>query len=84
MHAFLFYPVLQYKTNLIPVLQTPDSNKQHNFVYLMPDEDHPKGYTVLLDLTPRPDIHYKIYPGSSHQMNVLGIVIFSATMGETF
>ncbi|XP_017334046.1 excitatory amino acid transporter 5 [Ictalurus punctatus] len=71
----------QYKTNLIPVLQTPDSNKQHNFVYLMPDEDHPKGYTVLLDLTPRPDIHYKIYPGSSHQMNVLGIVIFSATMG---
>ncbi|KAF4083363.1 hypothetical protein AMELA_G00140470 [Ameiurus melas] len=71
----------QYKTNLIPVIQTPDNNKQHNFVYLMPDEDHPKGHTVLLDLTPPPDIHYKIYPGSSHQMNVLGIVIFSATMG---
>ncbi|XP_060797640.1 excitatory amino acid transporter 5 isoform X1 [Neoarius graeffei] len=71
----------QYKTDLVPILKTQDSNKQHNFVYLTPDDDHPKGHTVLLDLTPPPDIHYKIYPGSSHQMNVLGIVIFSAIMG---
>ncbi|XP_053368978.1 excitatory amino acid transporter 5 [Clarias gariepinus] len=71
----------QYKTDLIPVIKPQASNKQHSFVYLMPDEDHPMGHTVLLDLTPPPDVHYKMYPGSSHQMNVLGIVIFSATMG---
>ncbi|KAK3533518.1 hypothetical protein QTP70_023342, partial [Hemibagrus guttatus] len=71
----------QYKTDLIPLLKTQDSIKQHNLVYLMPDDDHPDGHQVFLDLTPPPDIHYKAYPGSSHQMNVLGIVIFSATMG---
>ncbi|KAI5626669.1 excitatory amino acid transporter 5 [Silurus asotus] len=71
----------QYKTDLIPVVKTQVSDKQHNFLYLMPDEDHRKGHTVLLDLTPPPEVHYKVYPGSSHQMNVLGIVIFSATMG---
>ncbi|XP_027025670.1 excitatory amino acid transporter 5 [Tachysurus fulvidraco] len=71
----------QYKTELIPLLKTQDSIKQHNLVYLMPHDDHPDGHQVLLDLTPPPDVHYKVYPGSSHQMNVLGIVIFSATMG---
>lgn len=49
---------------------------------MMPDDDHPKGRMVLLELTPPPDIDYKTRPGSSQQMNVLGIVIFSATMGK--
>ncbi|KTG33213.1 hypothetical protein cypCar_00021081 [Cyprinus carpio] len=40
-----------------------------------------QGRTVLLELTPPPDIEYKTRPSSSQQMNVLGIVIFSATMG---
>lgn len=34
-----------------------------------------------LDLTPPPEIVYKSEPGTSDGMNVLGIVIFSATMG---
>ncbi|KAL7867266.1 hypothetical protein AOLI_G00150800 [Acnodon oligacanthus] len=71
----------QYKTDLIPILRTQATTKQPSFVYLMPDEENPKGRTVLLELTPPPDIHYKTIPGSSQQMNVLGIVIFSATMG---
>ncbi|XP_051957409.1 excitatory amino acid transporter 5-like isoform X2 [Xyrauchen texanus] len=71
----------QYKTDLIPILKTPVITGRPNFVYLMPDEDNPKGRTVLLELTPPPDIEYKTRPGSSQQMNVLGIVIFSATMG---
>ncbi|XP_036442309.1 excitatory amino acid transporter 5 [Colossoma macropomum] len=71
----------QYKTDLIPIVKTQVTTKQPSFVYLMPDEENPKGRTVLLELTPPPDIHYKTIPGSSQQMNVLGIVIFSATMG---
>ncbi|XP_062868572.1 excitatory amino acid transporter 5 isoform X2 [Trichomycterus rosablanca] len=71
----------QYRTDHIPDVKFQDSSKQHNFVYLMPDEDHPMGHLVRLELTPPPDVQYKTSPGSSQQMNVLGIVIFSATMG---
>uniref|UniRef100_A0A8B9KZB4 Amino acid transporter n=1 Tax=Astyanax mexicanus TaxID=7994 RepID=A0A8B9KZB4_ASTMX len=72
----------QYQTDLIPLVRAQvGSTKQPSFVYLMPDEENPKGHSVLLELTPSPDIHYKSVPGSSPQMNVLGIVIFSATMG---
>ncbi|XP_056108617.1 excitatory amino acid transporter 5 [Rhinichthys klamathensis goyatoka] len=71
----------QYKTDLIPILKTPVNTGRPNFVYLMPDDDNRKGRTMLLELTPAPDIQYKTRPGSSQQMNVLGIVIFSATMG---
>ncbi|KAL7855075.1 hypothetical protein SRHO_G00172650 [Serrasalmus rhombeus] len=71
----------QYKTDLIPIIKTQVTTKQPSFLYLMPDEENPKGRTVLLELTPPPDMHYKTIPGSSQQMNVLGIVIFSATMG---
>lgn len=49
----------------------------------MPDYENPKmGHPVFLELTPPPEILYKIVPGRSNGMNVLGIVIFSATMGE--
>ncbi|XP_042622948.1 excitatory amino acid transporter 5-like isoform X1 [Cyprinus carpio] len=71
----------QYKTDIIPIMKTPVNTGRPNFVYLMPDEENPKGRTVLLELTPPPDIEYKTRPSSSQQMNVLGIVIFSATMG---
>ncbi|XP_062252352.1 excitatory amino acid transporter 5-like [Platichthys flesus] len=71
----------QYKTDLIPILKVQTRTVQPNFVYLVPDEDDPKGRTVYLELTPPPEITYKTKPGSSQQMNVLGIVIFSATMG---
>ncbi|CAG5862811.1 unnamed protein product [Menidia menidia] len=71
----------QYKTDLIPILKVPTKTIQPNFVYVIPDDDDPKGRTVYLELTPPPDVMYKTSPGSSQQMNVLGIVIFSATMG---
>ncbi|PWA31585.1 hypothetical protein CCH79_00020019 [Gambusia affinis] len=73
--------LLQYKTDLIPILRVPTKTIQPNFVYVVPDDNVPKGRTVYLELTPPPDVIYKTSPGSSQQMNVLGIVIFSATMG---
>lgn len=73
---------LQYKTDLIPILKVPTKTIQPNFVYVIPDDNDPKGHMVYLELTPPPDVIYKTSPGSSQQMNVLGIVIFSATMGE--
>ncbi|KAM8875950.1 excitatory amino acid transporter 5-like isoform 2-T2 [Spinachia spinachia] len=71
----------QYKTDLIPILKVPAITLQPNFVYVIPDDSNPKGQMVYLELTPPPDVTYKTSPGSSQQMNVLGIVIFSATMG---
>ncbi|XP_029286239.1 excitatory amino acid transporter 5-like isoform X1 [Cottoperca gobio] len=71
----------QYKTDLVPILKVSTRTVQPNFVYVFPDESDPKGRTVYLELTPPPDITYKTSPGTSQQMNVLGIVIFSATMG---
>uniref|UniRef100_A0A3Q3ADC3 Amino acid transporter n=1 Tax=Kryptolebias marmoratus TaxID=37003 RepID=A0A3Q3ADC3_KRYMA len=71
----------QYKTDLIPILKVPTKTIQPNFVYVVPDDSDPKGRTVYLELTPPPEVIYKTSPGSSQQMNVLGIVIFSATMG---
>ncbi|CAL8297620.1 unnamed protein product [Arctogadus glacialis] len=73
----------QYRTDLIPIVQT-DSGKesQANYVYVMPDYHNPQlGHPVFLEITPAPNIKYKIIPGNSKGMNVLGIVIFSATMG---
>uniref|UniRef100_A0A8C9XA55 Amino acid transporter n=1 Tax=Sander lucioperca TaxID=283035 RepID=A0A8C9XA55_SANLU len=72
---------LQYKTDLVPILKVPTRTVQPNFVYVFPDESNPKGRMVFLELTPPPDVTYKTSPGASGQMNVLGIVIFSATMG---
>ncbi|TKS75232.1 Excitatory amino acid transporter 5 [Collichthys lucidus] len=71
----------QYKTDLVPILKVPTKTIQSNFVYVIPDDSDPKGRTVYLELTPPPEITYKTSPGTSQQMNVLGIVIFSATMG---
>lgn len=71
----------QYKTDLIPVLKVPTRTVQPSFIYVVPDESDPKGHTVYLELTPPPEVVYKTSPGSSQQMNVLGIVVFSATMG---
>ncbi|XP_059923234.1 excitatory amino acid transporter 5 isoform X2 [Gadus macrocephalus] len=71
----------QYKTDLLPILKLPARTVKPNFVYVVPDDSDPSGRTVYLELTPPPEIHYKTSPGSSQQMNVLGIVIFSATMG---
>ncbi|XP_061680739.1 excitatory amino acid transporter 5 isoform X1 [Syngnathoides biaculeatus] len=71
----------QYKTDLVQILKVPARSVTPNFVYVVPGEGDGKGRTVLLELTPPPEVTYKTGPGSSQQMNVLGIVIFSATMG---
>ncbi|XP_049586311.1 excitatory amino acid transporter 5 isoform X2 [Syngnathus scovelli] len=68
----------QYKTDLVPILKVPARTVTPNFVYVLPAAE---GRTVMLELTPPPQVTYKTNPGSSQQMNVLGIVIFSATMG---
>ncbi|XP_037105289.1 excitatory amino acid transporter 5 isoform X3 [Syngnathus acus] len=68
----------QYKTDLVPILKVPARTVTPNFVYMLPAAE---GRTVVLELTPPPQVTYKTNPGSSQQMNVLGIVIFSATMG---
>ncbi|XP_055004105.1 excitatory amino acid transporter 5-like, partial [Boleophthalmus pectinirostris] len=72
----------QYRTDLIPMVQNNDvENSQANFVYVMPDYHNPQlGHPVFLEITPAPDIKYKMVPSTSKGMNVLGIVIFSATM----
>ncbi|XP_077441115.1 solute carrier family 1 member 8a isoform X2 [Vanacampus margaritifer] len=71
----------QYKTDLVPILKVPTRMLTPNFVYVVPGDAEVKGRTVVLELTPAPEVTYKTSPGSSQQMNVLGIVIFSATMG---
>ncbi|XP_063076502.1 solute carrier family 1 member 8b [Engraulis encrasicolus] len=72
----------QYKTDLVPLVQSTTKDSQANYVYIMPDYENPRmGHPVFLEITPAPEIKYKVKPGSSKQMNVLGIVIFSATMG---
>uniref|UniRef100_A0A671VD76 Amino acid transporter n=1 Tax=Sparus aurata TaxID=8175 RepID=A0A671VD76_SPAAU len=73
----------QYRTDLVPIVQNADvKESQANYVYVMPDYHNPQlGHPVFLEITPAPDIKYKIVPSTSKGMNVLGIVIFSATMG---
>ncbi|CAL8274474.1 unnamed protein product [Merluccius merluccius] len=73
----------QYRTDLVPmVLSSGQKESQANYVYVMPDYHNPNlGHPVFLEITPAPDVKYKIVPGNSKGMNVLGIVIFSATMG---
>ena len=80
---FFFVP-LQYRTDLVPIVQNADvKESQANYVYVMPDYHNPQlGHPVFLEITPAPDIKYKIVPSTSKGMNVLGIVIFSATMGK--
>ncbi|XP_072314368.1 excitatory amino acid transporter 5-like [Eucyclogobius newberryi] len=72
----------QYRTDLIPIVRTNEVESQANFVYVMPDYHNPQlGHPLFLEITPAPDIQYKMVPSTSKGMNVLGIVIFSATMG---
>ncbi|KAK6325364.1 hypothetical protein J4Q44_G00047060 [Coregonus suidteri] len=72
----------QYRTDLVPIVASSVVESQANYVYVMPDHNNPQlGHPVFLEITPAPDIKYKIVPGHSSGMNVLGIVIFSATMG---
>uniref|UniRef100_A0AAZ3Q066 Amino acid transporter n=1 Tax=Oncorhynchus tshawytscha TaxID=74940 RepID=A0AAZ3Q066_ONCTS len=50
-------------------------------IYGIQDDNGTELQNFSLDLTPPPDVYFKTLPGTSDGMNVLGIVIFSATMG---
>nr|XP_056700644.1 excitatory amino acid transporter 5-like [Euleptes europaea] len=76
----------QYRTVLVPVLKVPGSAKiplkSLSYVYFAPDAENPKiQQPVLLEITPSPEMTYQTVPGTNSEMNVLGIVIFSATLG---
>ncbi|KAI1883148.1 hypothetical protein AGOR_G00242240 [Albula goreensis] len=51
------------------------------FIYGIQDDNGSDIQNFSLDLTPPPDVIFRTLPGTSEGMNVLGIVIFSATMG---
>lgn len=52
------------------------------FIYGIQDDNSTDIQSFFLDLTPPPDVVFRTLPGTSDGMNVLGIVIFSATMGK--
>lgn len=53
-------------------------------IYGIRDDNGSDVQNFSLDLTPSPDVLVKTKEGTSDGMNVLGIVIFSATMGNAF
>ncbi|XP_010001713.1 PREDICTED: excitatory amino acid transporter 5-like [Chaetura pelagica] len=76
----------QYRTVIVPVVKSPGfpkiPGKSLSFIYFAPDDKNPEIHQpVLLELTPAPEMTYRTLPGTSNEMNVLGIVIFSATIG---
>ncbi|KAJ4937209.1 hypothetical protein JOQ06_001788 [Pogonophryne albipinna] len=79
----------QYRTQrvaeLIPkptVAQLLDETTTRRvYIYGIQDDNGTDIQNFSLDLTPPPDVIMKTSPGTSEGMNVLGIVIFSATMG---
>uniref|UniRef100_A0A674CV84 Amino acid transporter n=2 Tax=Salmo trutta TaxID=8032 RepID=A0A674CV84_SALTR len=80
----------QYRTRSIPIMKTPpptvtaalmESTTRRVYIYGVQDDNGTDIQNFSLDLTPPPDIQMRTLPGTSDGMNVLGIVIFSATMG---
>ncbi|XP_023650352.1 solute carrier family 1 member 7b [Paramormyrops kingsleyae] len=80
----------QYRTRSIPIMKTPkpsasqslaESTTRRSLIYGIQDENGTDVQNFSLDLTPPPDVILRTLPGTSEGMNVLGIVIFSATMG---
>ncbi|XP_074762281.1 excitatory amino acid transporter 5 isoform X3 [Athene noctua] len=75
----------QYRTKTIPIIKSnkasSESTTRRIIVYGVQDENGSNVQNFELDITPPPEVIYKSEPGTSDGMNVLGIVIFSATMG---
>ncbi|XP_074834261.1 excitatory amino acid transporter 5-like [Carettochelys insculpta] len=76
----------QYRTVLVPEVKSSSfpktPGKSLSFIYFAPDDENPEVQRpVLLEITPSPQMTYRTLPGTSNEMNVLGIVIFSATIG---
>ncbi|KAM9385960.1 excitatory amino acid transporter 5-like [Pholidichthys leucotaenia] len=58
-----------------------ESSTKRTLIYGIQDDNGTDIQNFALDLTPPPDVLIRIREGTSDGMNVLGIVIFSATMG---
>ncbi|XP_069334050.1 excitatory amino acid transporter 5 isoform X1 [Eulemur rufifrons] len=76
----------QYRTKTTPVIKSPkvaqeETPPRRTLIYGVQEENGSRVQNFALDLTPPPEVVYKVEPGTSDGMNVLGIVIFSATMG---
>ncbi|KAL7863986.1 hypothetical protein AOLI_G00154060 [Acnodon oligacanthus] len=79
----------QYRTNSVPIMKTPkttvssltETTTRRPLIYDVQDDNGSDVQNFQLDLTPPPDVVFRTLPGTSEGMNVLGIVIFSATMG---
>ncbi|KAM9128898.1 excitatory amino acid transporter 5 [Pangshura tecta] len=75
----------QYRTKSIPIVKSnkaaSESITRRFIIYGVQDENGSNVQNFALDITPPPEVIYKSEPGTSDGMNVLGIVIFSATMG---
>nr|XP_025961149.1 excitatory amino acid transporter 5 [Dromaius novaehollandiae] len=75
----------QYRTKTIPIVKSSkassESTTRRIIIYGVQDENGSNVQNFALDITPPPEVIYKSEPGTSDGMNVLGIVIFSATMG---
>lgn len=59
-----------------------ESTTKRPLIYGIQDDNGTDIQNFQLDLTPPPDVVFRTLPGTSEGMNVLGIVIFSATMGK--
>ena len=75
----------------MPIMQSPkptiaqsltESTTKRPLIYGIQDDNGTDIQNFQLDLTPPPDVVFRTLPGTSDGMNVLGIVIFSATMGK--
>ncbi|XP_023283027.1 excitatory amino acid transporter 5-like [Seriola lalandi dorsalis] len=79
----------QYRTQRVPELipkptvaqLLDETTTRRVYIYGIQDDNGTDVQNFSLDLTPPPDVIMKTSPGTSDGMNVLGIVIFSATMG---
>ncbi|KAK1165068.1 excitatory amino acid transporter 5-like [Acipenser oxyrinchus oxyrinchus] len=77
----------QYRTKIIPIVKSPkaaaltETTTRRLVIYGIQGDNGMDIQNFSLDLTPPPEIIFRSLPGSSDGMNVLGIVIFSATMG---
>uniref|UniRef100_A0A3Q1H6M3 Amino acid transporter n=1 Tax=Anabas testudineus TaxID=64144 RepID=A0A3Q1H6M3_ANATE len=78
-----------YRTQRVPELipkptvaqLLDETTTRRVYIYGIQDDNGTDVQNFSLDLTPPPDVIMKTSPGTSEGMNVLGIVIFSATMG---
>lgn len=60
-----------------------EATSRRMLIYGIQDDNGTDIQNFALDLTPPPDVLIRTQEGTSDGMNVLGIVIFSATMGKS-